>query len=330
MKTTAKTKIKATATLVEPVVKKKPSPKKKKINDDSFDASVLFGKKGKKIIQQIIDDGEPAHTVVEVSPEDYPVEDYHISDPTKMPEPVAVEVLPDSNQPKKRGRGRPPGAKNKIQKPKPEVDPNAPKKKRGRPPGAKNKIQKPKPEVDPNAPKRGRGRPPGSKNKIQKPKPEVDPNAPKRKRGRPAGSGVKKQKNVFMPTLEKIEVAPGNETAYHVTVPVLVTENKIKRVDGYVCVICSNKKQVTAIEQKVKVGRNVDMHPSSYMVDVKNIKNYAQPYCMIGTQTGANWVYVSYDDVVNKDQTFATLFKQNFPAVDVDSNWTALIKNDEN
>jgi hypothetical protein len=78
------------------------------------------------------------------------------------------------SMPKKRGRGRPPGVKNKATLEKEERGDVAdkPKRGRGRPKGSKNKSTIEKISaglIDPNAPKRGRGRPKGSKNK---PKPQ--------------------------------------------------------------------------------------------------------------------------------------------------------------
>jgi len=64
----------------------------------------------------------------------------------------------------KRGRGRPPGSKNKARPIAPVIQLAAPQyRKRGRPPGSKNKPKAGAIVVA--MPKRGRGRPPGSKNK---------------------------------------------------------------------------------------------------------------------------------------------------------------------
>ena len=90
------------------------------------------------------------------------------TDPDESPLDVQAHIV-------KRGRGRPPGSKNKRPAA-PIIQIAAPQyRKRGRPPGSKNK---PKAGsimlLAPEMPKRGRGRPPGSKNKTKYANPSED------------------------------------------------------------------------------------------------------------------------------------------------------------
>ena len=81
---------------------------------------------------------------------------------------IKMDSIDVFSMPKKRGRGRPPGVKNKSTLEKEsngETEEAKPKRGRGRPKGSKNKTSAMKAPADPNAPKRGRGRPKGSKNK---------------------------------------------------------------------------------------------------------------------------------------------------------------------
>lgn len=76
----------------------------------------------------------------------------------------------DPGETPRRGRGRPPGSKNKVRAVAPIIQLAAPQyRKRGRPPGSKNKPKEGTGIVlsMPTMPKRGRGRPPGSKNKTK-------------------------------------------------------------------------------------------------------------------------------------------------------------------
>ncbi|KAM3024802.1 hypothetical protein ACUV84_038428 [Puccinellia chinampoensis] len=91
----------------------------------------------------------------------------------------------------KRGRGRPPKAKDPNAPPAPVKDPNAPKRGRGRPPKAKDPIAEAVKKATAGMPGSGRGRPPKKAKVAAEPKPapaaaSSSGDAPvKRGRGRP-------------------------------------------------------------------------------------------------------------------------------------------------
>ena len=102
-------------------------------------------------------------------------------------------LKPDANAaeptPAKRGRGRPPKAKDPNAPPPPAKDPNTPKRGRGRPPKAKDPVAEAVKKATAGMPSSGRGRPAKKAKVAAEPKPApaaASGDAPvKRGRGRP-------------------------------------------------------------------------------------------------------------------------------------------------